>query len=451
MGIPFFLRLFPKKSRPTVVLFSVILVHLPLGTLFIIGNLTPYIASYLHVVKHETVDPGALTWFSAFANIAIGILSPIGGLVEKRVGTRTVILIGCIFVTTGVASTYFSIRIGIAGAYLSYGLIFGAGIGLAYSPCLACALRWLPEKKGQASGFVVAGFGLSGFIFNFVATYFINPKNDVPDLLVDGTVYFSQKHILSRVPQVFLVLAACYACMQAVGLVFVCNPPEDGYEEISESELSNELSPREMIRTPSFYAIWTILFCNCCSLGFINNFYKLFGALFIKDDHFLGLIGSLASIANTCGRVFWGFIGDRCEYKTAISCISAFLAALFFTFEACQRGGKAMLCIWVLLTFFTFSGNFVLNPIAVLDFFGKKNFAANYGIVFTAGSVASVVLALLTTILMRYISYVGFFFLCGTLSSVAFFVGLLVFRPRRETRKVLNRSEIREYGSCVSA
>ena len=47
--------------------------------------------------------------------------------------------------------------------------------------------QWLPESKGLAGGFLIAGFGGGALVFNYVQTAFINPHNLKPDVrVIDG-------------------------------------------------------------------------------------------------------------------------------------------------------------------------------------------------------------------------------------------------------------------------
>lgn len=41
-------------------------------------------------------------------------------------------------------------------------------------------MKWLPNHRGLANGFIVLGFGLGSLIFNYVETFIINPNNAKP-------------------------------------------------------------------------------------------------------------------------------------------------------------------------------------------------------------------------------------------------------------------------------
>lgn len=116
-----------------------------------------------------------------------------------------------------------------------YGLMFGVGIGLAYSAPLVCGARWVPQRKGLINGVVTAGFGLGAFAFNFVITALVNPHNNSPCVYNNATcpwgvegskkTYFDpQGDVASRVPHLLLILAAAYAALVIVGASMLTNP-----------------------------------------------------------------------------------------------------------------------------------------------------------------------------------------------------------------------------------
>lgn len=101
--------------------------------------------------------------------------------------------------------------------------------------------------------------------------------------------------------------------------------------------------------------------------------YKTFGQIFIDDDLFLVTVGSLASIFNCCGRLFYGFIMDRSSYKRAMLIETSILTILCSTFYLCfEAQSKAMFAIWVWAIFFTFPGTYAIQPAVINQTFGQK-------------------------------------------------------------------------------
>ena len=61
-----------------------------------------------------------------------------------------------------------------------------------------------------------------------------------------------------------------------------------------------------------------LLHCSIFPAQVIAALYKAFGQTFIRDDLFLGVLGSITSVFNCTGRLFYGTIMDKASYKEAI-------------------------------------------------------------------------------------------------------------------------------------
>jgi OFA family oxalate/formate antiporter-like MFS transporter len=53
---------------------------------------------------------------------------------------------------------------GIAGLYLTYGVIAGIGVGMGYVVPISLLISWFPERRGLIAGVGAAGFGGGAFI-----------------------------------------------------------------------------------------------------------------------------------------------------------------------------------------------------------------------------------------------------------------------------------------------
>lgn len=216
--------------RGLLVITGGFLVHLSLGTLYTFGNIAPYVVSYIRNESHPAnLRQGTTTWIFAFALMGQGSAMFLGGWMVRKIGPRWTTLIGGWIMSLGVGLTYFTIRVSFWLVLLTYGLLFGVGVGIAYIGPLSSAMKWLPKWKGFANGIVVAGFGLGALIFNVVQTIFVNPDNVSAKKNENGEDYFTDPDLINRVPYLFLILGGSYAMMQLIGSLLLANPPE-GYE-----------------------------------------------------------------------------------------------------------------------------------------------------------------------------------------------------------------------------
>lgn len=79
------------------------------------------------------------------------------------------------------------------------------------------------------SGFIVAGYCLAAFIFNFVAKAIVNPNNAKPTIKSDENgiiVNFYSSDVANNVPMMFQILAFCWLVMGYVGISII-NVPEE--------------------------------------------------------------------------------------------------------------------------------------------------------------------------------------------------------------------------------
>ena len=84
-----------------------------------------------------------------------------------------------------------------------YAVLFPAGIGINYWTPFICAWEYFPERKGLVSGLISAGFGFGAFIFGFLTTALVNPKDVRAKNLNDGTGSLDMlytKDIADKVP-----------------------------------------------------------------------------------------------------------------------------------------------------------------------------------------------------------------------------------------------------------
>jgi hypothetical protein len=106
----------------------------------------------------------------------------------------------------GVSISFWTVQTSFFTFIITFGVLQGLGVGLAYAQALTLSCRWFPAHGGLINGLIVAGFGCGGAIFNELITNYINPDNEQATSIVDGKNYFDKKSVLDRVPSFFYVL-----------------------------------------------------------------------------------------------------------------------------------------------------------------------------------------------------------------------------------------------------
>ncbi|XP_046378142.2 oxalate:formate antiporter-like isoform X2 [Haliotis rufescens] len=395
----------------TRVIIGGVLIHLTLGTLYTFGNMNPYITSYLrYKLPASDTDYSDTAWVNSASFIGIGLPIVLAGEIYDRFGPRKTVSFGCLLMSGGIALTYVTIKHSVALVVLTYGLMFGLGVGMSYVVPMSCAMKWIPDRKGLACGLTMAGFGGGAFTFDYVQTWYINPDNDPPLHHVDDKYYFHEEKILSRVPPVFCVLAGCYAALQVIGILLLRDPPEmrlvDEEDEEEESSLTDGgqltsitsqgrdeqeqyVSWKQSWKTKDFWLLWFSLFFNSQGLLFFSTFWKV-----------------------------------------AMMALCAVCTVLMATYKLTELAGKSLFFIYVCLTFGTFGGNYSLFPLATAQTFGQRYFIQNYGLLFTSQVLMSVITAFTAPYIQNVIVWYGFFLL-STGSSFLSFILVFVLKQER--------------------
>ena len=467
-----------QRYQFVAVLAAGFLMELTLGTTHTYGNMVPYMVSYVrnqsapaNLMSSDTVYLYALQ----YAGIASSVM--LGGTLQQYLGPRIVSLCGGWFMSLGVALTYFTIQYSFWLAMLTYGFMFGFGIGLGYVIPLTCAVKWLPKYKGMANGIVLSGIGCSAMLFNFVQTAYINPSNYSPTCNAPCNrgeeKYFTQQDLINRVPFVFLLLAFIYSVLQFVACIFLVYPsPTEQYcpvakdndseskeencqstkqdgnttdnaksksttldriflnlklnrlfssksESTSDSDSAN-LSPLQMLAKLDFYLLCIILVSEKIPLSFIITLYKVFGQNVIDNDHFLAAAGSVSAVFNLLGRIFWGALADKTSYKLALLLQSTTMCFLLYTFYGVSILSPALYFIWLCGIFFCIGGLFSLLPTATATAFGLRYFGTNYAIIYSTGVIGVVLAAFIVGFFEHIFGWKWFFVVSGGINAVAY-------------------------------
>src|SRR4051812_5370072 len=134
----------------------------------------------------------------------LGIAAFFGGLWLNRSGPLVVAVTGGGLYGLGVFLASFSAN-KLWWLYISYGVIGGAGLGLAYIVPVAVLVKWFPDRRGLITGIAVGGFGAGALITAPLATHLIQSVG---------------------VLHTFAYLGIAYLVVTVVASLFMQNPPE---------------------------------------------------------------------------------------------------------------------------------------------------------------------------------------------------------------------------------
>ena len=421
-----------KIRKRWIIVIGAILIQLALGTIYSWGTLTIFVSPYLNEIREVTV------FIFGIGLLSFAITMIFAGQLQQKYGPRNIAIVGGILIGIGVIASAFMTTF--IGLFVTYGIIFGAGIGFGYVCPIAAASKWYPDKKGLINGIAVAGFGAGSFIFNYVIKLLANPTGlEVTDPNFLPTVS-------SNIPLMFIVLGIIYMVLIIGGAMTLSNPPE-GWKPAGwtpppasvESGISGiEFSRKETIKLPQFWQLWLTFILSAMSGLIVIGSYAAFAKTVDASDNFVYvigtadfvLIGSLAALFNGAGRIFWGKMADMITYRKAMLTMFATQATLMFLYFTTNVNDIYFLIITCAI-YFCFGGNFSLFPTATADLFGNKNLGPNYGLVFTAYGVAGFIGAVgVNLFVTAFGSYLILFIVMGSMSVVAAILAYLLKPPK---------------------
>ncbi len=260
---------------------------------------------------------------------------------------------------------------------LTYGVLGGIGVGIAYGVPMAVSAKWFPDKKGFAVGLTLLGFGLSPFLTAPISRYLIQSYGVFSAFRILGVVFF------------FVIVFLAFP------LRFPNKDDNIKQKKIKNQKKSFDLSLAELLKSQKFYVLW---------VSFVIGTFTGLMAIGISSPVAQEIIGfsstlsassvALFAIFNGIGRPVFGLITDKFRFKKAA--IFSFVLIVIASVIMLNAGeGKAIYYIISFSLFwFIFGGWLAIAPTAVSSIFGEKNYARNYGFLFTAYGIGAILSSL---------------------------------------------------------
>lgn len=363
-------------------------------------------------------------WSSSEVSLAFSInlaIIPIlmifaGRLLPKYGPTRMVILgAGVLSLGLVVSSRTTSLWM----LYLGYGVLGGAGIGIAYGIPIATCVKWFPDKRGMISGLAVAGFGLGSVFYAPVATKLVESYGPLNTFFIQAIYTIIGVIIGGRL-------------LKAAPDGYV----PDGWEPpVQKSGVSNKteynFTPKEMLKTKEYYFLLIIYtFANIAGLMIIGHASPIGQQVAKLTPIEAGSIVSILAMVNTAGRMFWGTLSDKIGRVKVVFIMYLISAATMFSMNS--LGSYWLYALGVALVAFCFGGAMGTFPSVAADFYGAKYVGMNYGFIFLAYSLGAIIGPRLASVVVESSggSYEMAFLITGGLCTVGALMSLFAKPPK---------------------
>ncbi|MCX8152239.1 MAG: OFA family MFS transporter [Archaeoglobaceae archaeon] len=343
-----------------------------------------------------------LTFLAFFA-----ITMPLAGRFVEKFGPRKIATIGGLFVSLGWFTSSFSTSPLIFT--LLYGVIGGVGVGIVYNCTIVTSGKWFPDKRGLAVGLTLFGFGISPAIVGVLMDYLILCYGVQNTLRILGISFL-------------VIITVCSSILRF---------PSASWKRTNYKITG--LSREKMLKMRSFYGLWICYVIGSLAGLMAIGISKPIGLEiaenigFFEEEISMTLTALLIpfAICNGIGRPLFGFLTDRLKpYRAAV--ISFFL---IFTSSIAIYFYPTITVYTIVFAIFwlNLGGWLAIAPTATAIFFGMKDYARNYGVVFTAYGVGAVAGNLLVGIVKDFFGsyvavfpYIAFLAIFGILLASAF-------------------------------
>jgi OFA family oxalate/formate antiporter-like MFS transporter len=344
-------------------------------------------------------------------------LVPFEGAIVDRIGPRWMVLAGgiCTFLAWFINSQASSLHM----LYLG-GAIAGIAGGAVYGTCVGNALKWFPDKRGLCGGLTAAGFGAGAAITIAPIRSMIHTSGYQHTFLVFAIIY-----------GVIIVIVSNF--IKAPGAQDV--PPA---AKIKVLQGTQDMPPSQALRSPIFGIMYLMFFLVAAGglmsaaqlapiakeRGIADALVTIFG---ITTPAIVAAL-TAHSITNGVGRPLNGWISDhigRANMMGIAFGIGAICLAAFGFF-----GTTPISFIVTDALVFLFWGDiFSLFAATVGDAFGRKYVTVNYGIMYTAKGLASLLIPLGNVLTQHTGSWHAVYAVGCGMNVVAALLGFFVLRP----------------------
>ena len=354
------------------------------------------------LVAHFDTSLTAIGIIFSIAIVMLGVSAAILGTWVDRVGPRKAMFAAACFWASG----FLVAALGIGTeqlwlVYLGYGFIGGIGLGIGYISPVSTLIKWFPDRPGLATGMAIMGFGGGALIASPLSSQLLARYDSAFDP-ADPTTVASGDAVM----KLFITLAIVYFLVMMLG-VFNVRVPAPGWTppgfdpaKLTAKRMitSANVSAKNAVKTPQFWLLWTVLFCNVTAgIGILEQASPMIQDFFRGSDGVsavaaaagAGFVG-LLSIFNMTGRFVWSSTSDVIGRKPMYMIYLGVGIVLYFLLASFGNTATALFVLLAAVIISFYGGGFATVPAYLRDLFGTYQVGAIHGRLLTAWSAAGV-------------------------------------------------------------
>ena len=336
----------------------------------------------------------------------------------KKIGTALSIVISGALAAVGFVLTSFIGEGGTLLLYVTYALMAGLGIGMAYIIIISTVNSWFPDRKGLSSGALMMGFGASSLVLGNLA-----------DMLFKTELGWRTTYIILGISLGAVICLSALFIKRPDASVELPAPKKRAGAKAEDFEIK-DYTPTEMIKRFTFWRAFVCLICITAVGSSVISFARDL-ALSVGAEAALAttLVGVLA-VCNGLGRIITGAVFDSLGRRfTMIAANILTIVAAGITLLAVNVGSLPLCIVGLCLTGMSYGTSPTVASAFTSAFYGTKHFASNLGVMNFNLMCASFVATACSSLLTSTGGYTVPFILLLSLSVVALGLNLSIKKP----------------------
>ena len=360
----------------------------------------------------------ALNFTLAMTFFCVGGL--LGAQLSKRLGHRIALITAGALSAAGFILSSILNNVDVTVLYLTYGVLAGSGIGIAYNVVIATVSAWFPDKKGLCSGCLMMGFGASALVLGNLA-----------DAMFKSTIGWRATYTALGIA-IFAVLSIAGLILkkpvpEALPARSECSVPD---EKGAEESKKQDYTAVQMLSRPSFWlAFICISFLAAVGSSVISFAKDLALSVNAPEALAVSLVGVL-SVCNGIGRILTGAVFDVIGCRKTMLCANILtICAAAVTLVSVTVGSLVLCIVGVCLTGMSYGACPTITSAFTSSFFGMKHFSNNMALMTFTVMVGSFVATAANKVLEATGGYTGAFVMLLSLTFAALVLNLFIRRP----------------------
>ena len=357
----------------------------------------------------------ALNFTLAMSFFCIGGL--LGAQISKRLGHRIALIIAGILSASGFIITASLHDSSVVMLYVSYGVLAGMGIGIAYNVLIATVSAWFPDKKGLCSGCLMMGFGASALILGNIANKLFNSDFGWRSTYV----------LLGIALCVIMAISAFLLQKPSQETIF---PKQNSKSAKTEDFEQQDFTSIQMLARPSFWlAFICISFLAAVGSSVISFAKDLALSVKAPESLAVSLVGVL-SVCNGLGRIITGALFDTLGRRKTMICANILtIGASTVTLLAVYLGSLPLCIAGLCLTGMSYGACPTITSAFTSSFFGMKYFSTNMALMTFTVMGGSLIATVSNKVLETTGGYNATFLMLFALTFVALILNVLIRKP----------------------